>query len=59
MVASSSQGFAEIQNLTPFTKVQHLFLEGNQLEKIANLEGQTLLKELHLEDNKIGKTRDA
>ena len=53
----SSQGFAEIQNLTPFTKVQKLFLEGNQLKKITNLEAQTLVKELHLQDNKLGEKR--
>ena len=51
----SNQGFSEISSLGRFTNVKALFLSGNSIYKIANLEALRQLHDLNLSDNKIGK----
>ena len=49
-----NKGFVEIQNLSKFTQVRHLFLEGNALKTVTNMDDQKLLQSLYLHKNKLG-----
>ena len=49
-----NKGFVEIQNLSKFTQVRHLFLEGNALKTVTNIDDQKLLQSLYLQNNKLG-----
>ncbi|KAL7532794.1 hypothetical protein ACHAXR_004854 [Thalassiosira sp. AJA248-18] len=47
------KGFMEIRNLSSFTHVTHLFLEGNALTTINKLNAQKRLQSLYLQKNKL------
>eukprot|EP00804_Cyclotella_cryptica_P027571 CCRYP_007510-RA/>CCRYP_007510-RA protein AED:0.00 eAED:0.00 QI:235/1/1/1/1/1/2/129/481 len=53
----SNQGFTEISNLERYKEVKFLFVGRNAISKMANLESLQQLRELHLENNKIGERK--
>ena len=45
------QGFREIKNLSAYSGLRVLWIEGNMISKIENLEAQAVLQTLYLNDN--------